>query len=370
MRVDTQQADAILACDMVVGASADTLQTVRHGRTAIVANSHEIQTAAFVRNPDANLQSAALLEKMRYAAGDDQVSVMDAQALAEDLLGDTITSNILMMGFAWQRGLVPVSLESLHRAVELNGVAVEANKMAFAIGRLAAGAPSTLAELSGTPPKAVDDGESISLLIERRVEMLTEYQDAAYAVRYRRLVDETRRVEEKLVDNKSPLRLTMAVARNFAKLLAYKDEYEVARLYTNGEFVRQLNAQFDGDIQVKFHMAPPVLVHTDADGKPPTKLTLGPWMWPVLRLLARLKGLRGSAFDFFGRSEDRKLERQLIEDYANLMGRLLQRLTAENLGLVVDIASVPEKIRGYGHVKASSMRLAKAHEQELLERLS
>ena len=369
-RIDTQQADALLACDLVVGAGNEALQTVKHGRTQIVANTHELATAAFVHNPDASLHSPALLEKMRFAAGADRVVTCDGQALAQRFLGDTLAANVLLMGFAWQRGLVPVSLAALDRAIELNGVAVATNRMAFAIGRLAAGQPQALDELLAIPPlEEVHSNESLAKLVARFAALLAEYQDSAYAAKYERLVDEVRRAETALVGTAAELRLSAAVARSYFKLLGYKDEYEVARLYTNGEFKRQLQAQFEGEYRLEFNMAPPLIARSGKDGSVPKKVALGAWLWPLLRVLAKGKVLRGTWLDIFGHTAERRMERELPRDYAVQITGLLPKLTRGHLDLLVSIAALPMQIRGYGHVKLASIVAAKAREAELLARL-
>jgi indolepyruvate ferredoxin oxidoreductase len=265
---------------------------------------------------------------------------------------------------------VPVSLAALERAIELNGVAVAANRIAFAIGRLAAGQPQALDELADIPPlEEIHPNESLTKLVERFAAFLSEYQDVAYAANYRRLVEKVRHTETALVGTATELRLTAAVARSYFKLLAYKDEYEVARLYTNGEFKRQLQAQFEGDFRLEFHMAPPLIARSGKDGSAPKKVALGPWLWPLLRVLAKGKALRGSWLDIFGHTAERRMERKLLRDYAILMSSLLPKLTRDNLDLLISIAAIPMQIRGYGHVKLASVAVAKARESELLARL-
>jgi indolepyruvate ferredoxin oxidoreductase len=372
VRIDTQQADAILACDMVVGASNDALQTAKRGRTRIIANTHEIHTANFVHNPDAQLHRGELLEKMRFAAGADRVVTCDAQTLAERALGDSIGANLLMMGFAWQQGSIPLSREALERAIELNGVAVAMNHAAFGLGRLAAANPAAVAQLLGlvkTDAVTEQAAPDIDALVTRRGQFLTTYQNAAYASRYRSLVDKVQQAERSCIGQHSPLRLTAAVARYYSKLLAYKDEYEVARLYTNGEFARQLHAQFEGDFKIEFHMAPPLLARPDKEGGNPRKMTFGGWMWSALKLVARGKMLRGTPFDVFGYSLERQMERELARDYAETMEVLLPKLTRDNLPLMEKIAGLPERIRGYGNIKIRSVRQAKQQEAELLRQL-
>ncbi len=362
VRIDTQQADLVLACDMVVGASTDALGTVKHGRTVIIANTHELATAAFVRDPNASLHASALLDKLRHAAGADRVFTTDAQSITQRMLSDTMPANIVMLGVAFQRGLVPVSEAALMRAIELNGVAVETNKLAFALGRLAVAAPDALLRLEGA--SAVETADTLDGLIARREAFLTDYQDAALAQRYRALVDRVRRAEAALGRDT----LTDAVARQYARLLAVKDEYEVARLYTDGTFMQSLGEQFERWDGLTFHMAPPLLARHGADGRP-RKMRLGEWLMPALRLLAPMRRIRGRWIDPFGHTEERKLERQLARDYEALIDEVLACLSADKHALAVTIARVPETIRGYGHVKLANLASAKARWQELLDRL-
>ena len=377
VRIDAQQADAVLACDVVVAASADALLTVRRGRTRVLANTHEIPVAESLSNPDASLKVDALLDKIEFAAGEAQVETMDAQALAEAFLGDSIVSNILAMGYAWQRGLVPVSLVAMQKAIELNGVAVESNRAAFALGRLAAADPAAAQALLNAPV-AEDAGagtaaESLDDLTLRSQAFLAAYQSPAYAERYRRVVDRVRIRESAIGGAASVLPLTRAVAEQLRKLMAYKDEYEVARLYTDGEFEKKLAEQFEAGegeaMTLEFYMAPPVLIKPRG-GKDaaPKKVRFGPWMFPLLKLLRRGKALRGTPFDPFGRTEERRLERRLIADYETRVDELLAGLTPDRIKVATAIASVPASIRGYGHVKLASLAIARARESELLNR--
>jgi indolepyruvate ferredoxin oxidoreductase len=363
VRIDTQQADILLACDLVVGASPDALGTVKHGRTEVIANRHEIATAAFVRNPDASLHSAALLDKLRHAAGAQRLRSIDAQGLADELLGDTLPSNIVMLGAAWQAGLVPVSHAALMRAIELNGVAVTTNQAAFAIGRLALAAPEALARLR-VAPAAPDD--SLDALIARRRQFLTDYQDAKYAERYARFIDTVRQAENRLAPG-LPLELTRTVALQLARLMAIKDEYEVARLHSSATFAAQLHAQFERWDQLNFHLAPPGIARVGSDGKP-RKMRFGPWLMPLFRGLAKLRGLRGGVFDVFGHSAERRMERALIGEYQQHITSLLPALSIERLPLALRIARVPEGIRGYGHVKAANVASARAQWVALMDR--
>jgi indolepyruvate ferredoxin oxidoreductase len=370
VRIDTQQADAILACDLVVGASPDALATVRHGRTRILANVHEVPVAESLRNPDASLKVPALLEKLRFAAGADRLETLDAQALAEAFIGDAIVSNILALGYAWQRGLVPVGLPALMRAIELNGVGVKNNQLAFSLGRLAAADPQAIAELLREPAPAGADvvpaGSSLDAIVTLGMRHLTGYQDAAYARRFADFVARVRTREASLGLDAS-LPFTRAVAQSLLKLMAYKDEYEVARLYTDGEFLKALNAQFEGDLALEFYMAPPFLSRAK-HGERPRKIRLGGWMLPALRLLAHGRRLRGGMLDLFGHTQERQLERSLIGDFMQRVESLLPALTAERLAVATEIAKVPLAMRGYGPVKLANVATARAREAELLHR--
>ncbi|WP_345537624.1 indolepyruvate ferredoxin oxidoreductase family protein [Variovorax defluvii] len=370
VRIDTQQADALLACDLVVGASADALVTVRHGRTRILANTHEIPVAESLHNPDASLRAPQLLEKLRFAAGEERVETLDAQALAEAFLGDSIASNILALGYAWQRGLVPVALEALLRAIELNGVAVENNKLALSLGRMAAEDPQAVAALwrEADVAHAIEPAQSESLdaLMERAQAHLAAYQNAAYARRYGEIVATVRQREAALQADPA-LPFTRAVAQGLLKLMAYKDEYEVARLYTDGEFMHALRQQFQGEAKLEFYMAPPGLARA-RPGEAPRKLRFGGWMMTLLKLLAHGKRLRGGVFDVFGRTEERRMERALVGEYKARIESLLPALSPERLKIATEIALLPMQMRGFGHVKLANVALARVREAELLHR--
>ncbi|WBY02705.1 indolepyruvate ferredoxin oxidoreductase family protein [Ramlibacter tataouinensis] len=368
VRIDTQQADALLACDLVVGASPDALATVRHGRTRILANTHEVPVAESLHNPDASLKVPALLDKLRFAAGADRVETLDAQALAEAFIGDAIVSNILALGYAWQRGLVPVGLAALTRAIELNGVGVDNNKLALSLGRLAAADPQAVAALlRASQAEAVAAPDALDTIVARGVQHLTGYQGRAYARRYADFVARVR-TREAALDADASLPFTRAVAQSLLKLMAYKDEYEVARLYTDGAFLQALHQQFEGDPQLEFYMAPPLLSRA-RPGERPRKIRLGGWMLPAMKLLAHGKRLRGTVFDVFGYTEERALERALVREYAHRIESLLPALDAEHLALAAEIARVPLSMRGYGPVKRANVDAARLREAQLLHRL-
>lgn len=367
VRIDAQQADAVLACDIVVAASAEALQTFRNGRTRVVANLHEVPVAASVTDPDADLRIELLLQKLQIAAGHDRVDTLDAQSIAQDFLGDTIYSNVLAMGFAWQTGLLPLTLPAMLRAIELNGVAVENNKLAFSIGRLHAADTDFCRQLLQKPVGEDRLPETLDEFVQRAVTHLTGFQSSGYAGRFTRLVEKVRARELAVSGSATALPLTFAVARSMLKLMAYKDEYEVARLYTNGEFERKLRQHFEGDFSLEFHMAPPALT-SSKDGSPARKMRFGSWMFPLLKVLAKGKHLRGTFLDPFGHTAERRLERQLIDQYEERIHQVCADLSPQRLPLGIEIASVPLSIRGYGHVKLANLAIARAREAELLHR--
>lgn len=366
VRIDTQQADAILACDLVVGASPEALQTVRHGRTRILANLHEVPVAESLRNPDADLKVDRLLDKMRFVAGDAQLETFDAQTLAEEFLGDTVTSNILALGYAWQRGLVPLSLPALTRAIELNGVATASNLLAFALGRMAAGDPAGLQQIRGAGGVEAADA-SLDALIAHGLEHLGAYQNAAWARRFEAAVRRVAAREAALPGADASLPLACNIARSLRKLMSYKDEYEVARLYTDGEFRRRLEAQFEGPLRLEFHMAPPFLARPK-NGQAPKKVVLGSWMMAAMKLLAPGRVLRGRWLDPFGHTAERRMERELVVQFERRADELAANLSADRLPIAIQIAALPLSMRGYGHIKIANVALARAREAELLHR--
>ena len=376
-RIDTQQADALLACDLVVAASDDALQSVRHGRTRIVANRHVLPVAAQLTDPDAPLPVPALLEKLAAAAGAARLAVCDAHALAARALGDTVATNIVMLGYAWQQGIVPLSRAALERAIELNGVAVEANTRAFQLGRLAAHDAAGLERLLGGEADAAAFGsidEPLPQLVARLSAALVDYQDGQVAERMRRLVERVAAVERPLRAPGEPLSLAATVARSYAKLLMVKDEYEVARLHASPRLRAAIDAQFEGDYTLTVLLAPPLLARRGPDGLP-RKMRFGGWVFPVFRVLAALRGLRGTPLDPFGYTLERRAERALPDDYAATVAAMLRPSgaapleAAERLALVEQIAGLPASIRGFGHVKLRNLAEAKRREAGLLARL-
>ncbi|MFK8015662.1 MAG: indolepyruvate ferredoxin oxidoreductase family protein [Gammaproteobacteria bacterium] len=348
VRIDDGMADAVIGCDVVVSASPKASATYRPGMRAVV-NTAQMPTGNVVLERDADLAVPARLNAIERVAGADNVQSFDANRAAEHLLGDSVFANVMLLGFAWQRGLVPVSLEALQRAIELNAVAIEKNQRAFAFGRVAAAKPDAMRELMGETPA---DEPSLSELIDQRKQFLSNYQNDAWAARYAEQVQRVRALGDD--------ELTAAVARSLFKLMAYKDEYEVARLHMQSDFRAELAEKFEGNFRVHYHMAPPLLpLGHDARGRP-RKREFGQWLqWPM-RALARLKFLRGTAFDIFGYSAERAMERGLIDWYGELIARMLSEFSPSSRDRWLAVARAPMEIRGYGPVKATAVEAAKA----------
>jgi indolepyruvate ferredoxin oxidoreductase len=366
IRVAAGEADLVLGCDLVVSGTKKVLAAVRKSETGFVVNTAEIFPGDFTHNPDFSLHPERIKQAIREAAGEG-VSFLDATGIATALLGNSIAANMFMLGFAWQKGLVPVDDASLLRAIALNGEAVEMNQAAFLWGRREA-ANSTEVEAAVAPLRrsSVTQAQSRSLdeVIERRAGFLTAYQDKAYAKRYLNLVKRIEATERARVPGRHDL--TAACARYYFKLLAIKDEYEVARLYSDGSFAKQIAAAFEGEPRLEFHLAPPALSRKNEKGEA-LKSSFGPWVMPLFGFLAGLKRLRGTVFDIFGYTKDRRIERKLIVDYEILLDEISANLSPGNHAIAVALASVPEKIRGYGHVKMRHLQAAKAEEQGLME---
>jgi indolepyruvate ferredoxin oxidoreductase len=357
VRIDLRQADAVFACDLVVAAMPDSLSVMRHGHTIVVANEREIPTAEFTRDRDASINKEGLLEKLAGAAGAQNLRQLDAQETAARFLGDPIGGNILLMGFAWQSGLVPVGLPALMRAIELNGVAVDMNKRAFMLGRLAAADASALDRLTQPSHKVVQFAapKPLAETVAFRVDFLTKYENAAYAARYAQAVNAVERREIEIEGDGSRRQLAKAVARNLFKVMAYKDEYEVARLHADPAFRALIAAQFDGDYKLAFHLAPPLLARSKPGSSVPVKMTFGGWMLPVFGALAKFKSLRGTPLDVFGYTQERRRERLLRERYLALADELAMSLRADNKDAALKLAQLPDQVRGYGHIKLAAL---------------
>ena len=366
VRIDLRQADAVFACDLVVAAMPDGLAVIHNGHTRVVANEYEIPTADFTRDRDAEVDREGLLGKLGAAAGTANLLRLNAQATAARFLGDTIGSNILLLGYAWQQGLVPVGLPALNRAIELNGVAVDMNKRAFTLGRLLA-ADATALDRMAQPAQVIQFAapKSLDELVAFRVDWLTRYQDAAYAAQYAQAVAAVAQREVALEGEDSKRRVAKAVARNLFKVMAYKDEYEVARLHADPAFREQIAAQFDGDYKLAFHLAPPLLARKKPGSEVPAKMTFGAWLLPAFGVLARFKGLRGTAFDPFGYTRERKGERLLRDRYLAFARELATGLRADNRDAALKLAQLPDQVRGYGHIKQAAMDRFDAQWREL-----
>ena len=365
VRIAAAEADLVLGCDLVATGAKKVLATIRSGETAVIVNAAELFPGEFARKPAYDLSAARIKQAIGAAAGE-TVTYFDATAAATTLLGTSLAGNMFALGLAWQRGLVPLAEESIRRAVTLNGEAVAMNLQAFAWGRHAAVDPAeVVALIAAARPGAKGSAPAATLneQVARREAFLTAYQDAAYAERYRALVD--RAVAAEATHAPGCSGLAAAVAKGFFKLLAIKDEYEVARLYSDGSFARQLADTVEGDLKVTYHLAPPLLDRRNKAGVP-VKTAFGPWLRHLLPALAAAKRLRGTPFDLFGYTTERRAERRLIDDYETLAGELLAGLAPDNHATAVALAGLPETIKGFGPVKERNRLAAKAEEEVLL----
>ena len=359
VRIATGEADAVIGGDAVVSAGHEALAKMQAGRTRAVVNCAETPTAEFTHNPDWQFPLARIQNVLSEAVGATALDCLDASALATRLMGNAIYANLLLLGFAWQRGLVPVSEAALTRAIELNGTAVEANLRAFLWGRRLAHDPSCAPRTeTAVPPEP-----TFEELVADRVARLTDYQDAAYAARYRALVERVR------AHSAADATLAAAVARNYYKLLAIKDEYEVARLYAETDFLAKIDAAFEGDYALHFHLAPPLLARPDPTTGRTAKRKFGPWMMAAFRWLAKAKKLRGTRWDIFGHSAERRFDHQLLADYEADIALLLDRLDPQNHAAALELACWPEEVRGFGHVRQKSALAGRRHREAALARL-
>jgi len=370
IRVAARSADLVIGGDMVVAGTKKVLAAVKPGRTHMVVNLAEILPGEFTRNADFSLPTERIKRAITSAAGAEHCHFIDASRLATALLGQSIGANMFMVGYAYQCGALPLSAEAIEKALDLNGEAVAMNIAAFRWGRRAAADAKTVEALAQPAADAVDPArrlsQSFNEMVDRRIELLIRYQDAAYATRYRHWVDKLKAAEADKAPGKCGL--AEAVARYLFKLMAYKDEYEVARLYADGSFEKQVRNEVGGEhLRLSLHLAPPLLARKDKVTGLPRKTTFGPWIFSVLRLLAKLKFLRGTPLDPFGYTHERKTERQLVRDYEAMLAELAEKLTPDNHHLAVGLAAIPEKIRGFGHVKMRHLAAAKADEAALLD---
>jgi indolepyruvate ferredoxin oxidoreductase len=356
-KVDLAKADLVIGCDPIVAASPTTLAVMHGGRTYVALNSHGTPTAAFVRDPNWQFPQGGCEAALEQTVGGDAVGSFDAEEVAVQLLGDSIYTNPMILGYAWQKGRVPLTRAAIRRAIELNGVQVENNLAAFEWGRHCAQDLAAVRALyQARQVIQIVKKPSLDELVARRVEFLRAYQDASYAQQYLQFLERVRAAEAPLG---AGTRLSEAVARYLFKLMAYKDEYEVARLHTDPAFEARIAQMFEGDYKIVHHLAPPAIARRNERGEL-VKQPFGPWVRTAMRTLARLKFLRGTAFDPFGRTEERRTERALIGQYRACIEELLPALSAENLAQAAEIARIPEEIRGYGHVKERHLAAARA----------
>jgi indolepyruvate ferredoxin oxidoreductase len=362
-------ANLLLACDIVSAVGATAYKTLNPEHTHAVVNGDQAPVSAFVTDNDLDFAQDKVRETLLERITSDGVSFIAATEYARVLLGDEINTNMLMLGYAWQKGLIPLKLDSIAHAIKLNGVAVETNLKAFAFGRLSAHDIDAVNKMVEAVLKENDTKEKVSEtleeMIERRVDYLAAYQNKAYAGRYHRLVLKVAEQEKALIGADSDA-LTSAAARYYHKLLAYKDEYEVARLYTDGTFLKKLKSQFSGDYKIEFNLAPPVFEQEDPATGRPKKRKFGPWMMHGFRILAKMKVLRGTPLDVFGYHQARKDERALIKHYEALIDTVLAKLSPHTADTCIELLNLPDMIKGYGPVKDENVELYYQRHAELL----
>ena len=366
VRLGSGGAKLVLGCDFVVSASQKTMDTTREG-TRMVVNTHQQMTGEFTRNTNIQFPGQSLKRTITKGVGEANAEFVEATRIATALTGDSIATNLYMLGYAFQKGLVPVSSDAINKAIELNGAAVKMNQAAFLWGRRAAVDLAALERLiapKADAAPAMEISRTLEETVARRVNFLTGYQNAAYAEKYRELVEKVKQAEASRT--KGLTGLAEAAARYYFKLLAYKDEYEVARLYADPAFMQKIQSQFEGDYKLHFHLAPPLLAKRDPVTGELRKAEYGTWVFTAFKLLSKLRGLRGTAFDVFGYTQERRMERRLIGEYEATIAELLGKLSSDNHALAVKIASIPEEIRGYGHVKERNLGVAKARQADLL----
>jgi indolepyruvate ferredoxin oxidoreductase len=368
-RVGSRQADLVLGCDLMVASGNDGIRTMSGARTRALMNTDVAPTGTFTQSPDWEASSDDMLKRVRSAAR--ETEAIDATRLATALMGDAVATNVFLLGFAWQKGWLPLSEAALREAIELNGAAVAMNQGAFAWGRQAALDMPAVRKAAGldrvseavvmlmperTPP--------LQALLADRKARLTSYQNRAYAERYELFVREIAAAEASRIGGD---RLAREVAVSLYKLMAYKDEYEVARLYVESDFFERIEREFEGDYRLRFHLAPPLLSRRDADGHL-LKKVYGPWIATAFKCLAKAKVLRGSALDIFGYTAERRGEREAIAEFEALMRRVVRYIDADRLSTAVELARLPQTVRGFGHVKARNAEAARMKRDALLAR--
>lgn len=370
VRIPAGDADLLIGCDLVVSVTDEAIAKVNVERSYAVINSNEAPTSEFVYDPDAQFPAESMKRLIEEEVGKEKVAFIEASDIARHLLGDGIASNFFMLGYAFQMGYIPVSAEAIHDAIALNGVSVEFNQQAFLWGRRCVVDESAVRRISGVSGVPWQPLTELNDIIAYRAEHLRKYQDKDYADRYTELLKQVRVAEMNLPNHAVELPLTTAAARSLHKLMAYKDEYEVARLFTDGDFQAQLAEQFEGDYRLRFHLSPPLLSRTDPYSGEPLKRDFGPWLLPVFRVLAKLKGLRGSRWDIFGYSDERRMERHLLQEYIDDIEQVVAALTEHNYRDGIALLALAENIRGFGPVKRRSIEDYQGRRRQLLERFS
>ncbi|WP_372764396.1 indolepyruvate ferredoxin oxidoreductase family protein [Litorivivens sp.] len=368
VRIPAGDADLLIGCDLVVSTNDEAIAKVNVERSYAVINETEAPTAEFVYNPDAQFPMASMKQILREEIGEDKVDFIEGTDIATHLLGDAVATNFFMLGYAYQKGYIPVSGEAIEEAIALNGVAVEFNKQAFLWGRRSVVDIHAVKKIAGVGEKHWAPLETLDEIVDYRAQQLRKYQDENYAERYRQQVAQVKDAEAAL-NADTDYALSKAVAKSLHKLMAYKDEYEVARLFSDGDFMKELNDTFEGNFKLQFHMAPPLLSKIDPDTGHPRKRTFGSWMMPMFRILARLKTLRGTRWDIFGYTAERRQERATLKAFENELAELLTHLTPENLPLAVELVETVESIRGFGHVKDAALEQANIRRAQLRKRL-
>jgi indolepyruvate ferredoxin oxidoreductase len=356
------QTDLLIACDLIVASGPDVVKTIRPD-TFVAANADVVPTGEFQTHPDADLSTASFIRNIEQRIGHGKIALLHANELAAKLLGDTIFTNLMMVGYVAQMGLLPVGLESIEAAVRLNGTAVQQNLSALSLGRLAAAFPDELlgfAKLTGTGAP-----ETLAEMMASRSRHLTHYQAPAYAKDYTDFLDG---IAAKLRDRvNNPESFLLSVANQLARLMAYKDEYEIARLYSLPSFREDLKRQFNGDFKIALNLAPPMISRKrDAKTGRPRKIEFGPWIFPVLKFMSRLKFLRGSFADPFGFTAERRMERRLIAEYRDMILHLTGTITDANLAQATEIAGAAHLVAGYGPVKDDGEKAYRARVETLL----
>ncbi len=364
-RVSARGADLILGFDVVVTAGKEALSKINPGITRVLTNTHKTITGHFTKNPDYFFPAEAMETDIIKTAGATHAEFLDAQEIATNLMGDSLMTNMFMVGYALQKGYIPVSHEALKEAIRLNGVAIQDNLMALQWGRLAA-TNMTAVESFLHRTHAVDEdhilSETAEQIIDRRAGFLAAYQSKRYARQYRRIIAQVRKVEAEVETDQ----LTRDIAQSLYRLMAYKDEYEVARLYTNGDFKRRLDEQFEGKYQLQFHLAPPLMSKRNEKGELQKKV-YGSKMMLAFKLLSLFKFLRGTPFDVFGYTAERRMERRLIKDYQKMIDRMVGTVRVDNVAQMCEIAQLPQKIRGFGHVKHQNYEMIQAQMKAFME---